>query len=293
VKRQPILYESISFVLPACNEALSVGRVVSSIKKLYSDAEIIVVDDGSTDQTAEAARASGAKVLTHLYRMGNGAAIKTGARAATGGTLVFLDADGQHSIESVAVLLNERSLGYDLVVGSRRDRASHSSLLRWVANSFYNFLASKVTGFPIEDLTSGLRLVDRSKFLSILHLLPNGFSYPTTSTMAFIRSAYQVKFVPVAVSPDATDGSHISLFKDGARFFLIIFKIGMLYSPFKFLVPMALFQLVTLILLYLPGLLDGAPKFSNGMAMLAVGAVLTLGIATLAEQVTTLMYKAQ
>jgi len=287
------LYKNISFVLPACDEARSVGRVVSSIKKLYSDAEIIVVNDGSTDETAEIARASGARVLTHLYRMGNGAAIKTGARAATGTTLVFLDADGQHSIESVARLLDERYIGYDLVVGSRVGRSSHSSFLRWVANSFYNFLASKVTGFPIKDLTSGLRLVDRSKFLSILHLLPNGFSYPTTSTMTFIRSAYQVKFVPVVVSPDKSGGSHISLFKDGARFFLIIFKIGMLYSPFKFLAPMAFLQLIAVIMLYLPGLIDGAPKFSNGMAMLAVGAVLTIGIATLAEQVTTLMYKAQ
>lgn len=281
----------VSFVIPACDEADTISDLVTLIIDLYEPHEVLVVDDGSADLTAARAEASGAKVVTHLYRMGNGAAIKTGCRAATGDTLVFMDADGQHPVDAVEKLLEHKRMGFDLVVGSRSGRENHSSFFRWIANQMYNFVASKITGFPITDLTSGMRVVDRKKFISILHLLPNGFSYPTTSTMAFIRSAYQVKFVDVPIQPDRTGSSHISIFKDGARFFLIIFKIGMLYSPFKFMAPLAIAQVLLLLTAYLPSFLQGAPQFTNGMALLAVGSVLTIGIATVAEQITTLLYK--
>ena len=284
-------YSDIEFVIPACNEAETIGRLVRELDKMYGGCSILVVDDGSVDNTGLIAREAGARVVRHNRSLGNGAAIKSGARNSIRPTLVFMDADGQHLAESAGPLLASKYDGYDLVVGSRAGREAHTSLARWFANSVYNFLSSKITGFPVTDLTSGLRVVDRDKFLSILHMLPNGFSYPTTSTMAFIRSAYQVKFVPVNIKPDTSGGSHISPIKDGSRFFLIIFKIGILYSPFKFLAPMAFLQLIVLFLLYMPGLIEGTPKFSNGMAMLAVGTVVTLGIATLAEQITTLMYR--
>ena len=281
----------LTFVIPACNEAENIAPLILEIRGAYPESEIIVVDDGSDDSTSEVSEEAGARVIRHFYRMGNGAAIKTGARAANNGTLIFMDADGQHQPSTIAPLLNEKAKGYDLVVGSRSSRKNHSSFARWLANVCYNKIASRLTGFGIRDLTSGLRVADRDKFLAILHLLPNGFSYPTTSTMAFLRSGYQVCFIDVDVKPGETKGSHISPLKDGARFFIIIFKIAMLYSPFKFLAPLALLQLALMVSLYLPGVISSAPIFTNGMALLAVGSVITLGIATLAEQVTSLMYK--
>lgn len=257
---------------------------------MHPDAEIIVVDDGSLDGTGEVARAAGATVLKHNVSLGNGAAIKAGARAASGSVLVFMDADGQHTAEHVESLLAEIRNGVDLAVGARVGRTQHSSFMRWVGNRFYNGLASLVSNTSVADLTSGFRAVRRDKFLAILHLLPNGFSYPTTSTMAFLRSGYQVAFVPVEVKP-ALKGSHIRLFRDGFRFLLIIFKIVMLYSPFKVLAPLAALQMLVGFGLYVPGLIAGVPVFTNGMALLMIGAILTLSVGVLSEQLTVLLYK--
>ena len=162
--------------------------------------------------------------------MGNGAAIKRGARAASGDVLVFMDADGQHAAEHVASLLAKLEEGYDMVVGAR-DRSGQANLHRGLANAFYNRLASWMTGHRIADLTSGFRAVRADKFREFLHLLPNGFSYPTTSTMAFFRSAYPVAYVPIPVAKRIGTNSHIRPLKDGVRFLLIIFKIASLYSP--------------------------------------------------------------
>ena len=175
---------TLSIVLPAKNEAEGLRRTLPALRLAYPDAEIIVVDDGSTDETAAVAAAAGAEVLSSPYSMGNGAAIKRGARMAGGDVLVFMDADGQHGAEHVAALLGKLDEGYYMVVGAR-ERSGQANLHRGLANAFYNRLASWMTGHQVVDLTSGFRAVRADKFREFLHLLPNGFSYPTTSTMAF------------------------------------------------------------------------------------------------------------
>src|SRR5690348_18139982 len=171
--------------------------------------------------------------------MGNGAAIKRGARAARGDVLVFMDADGQHDPADIARLLAKLDEGYDMVVGAR-DWSGQAGMGRGVANTIYNKLASWMTGFKVADLTSGFRVARADRFREFLHLLPNGFSYPTTSTMAFFRSAYPVAYVPVPVARRVGTGSHIRPLRDGLRFLLIIFKIATLYSPVKLFAPTAL-----------------------------------------------------
>ena len=232
------LADRLSIVLPAKNEAEGLRQVLPALRRDFPLAELIVVDDGSTDDTATIAGAAGARVLSAPYGMGNGAAIKRGARAATGEILVFMDADGQHGAQHIRALLEKLAEGYDMVVGAR-DRSGQANLHRGLANAFYNRLASWMTGHHVMDLTSGFRAVRADKFREFLHLLPNGFSYPTTSTMAFFRSAYPVAYVPIPVAKRVGSGSHIRPLKDGVRFLLIIFKIASLYSPLKLFVPTA------------------------------------------------------
>ncbi|HBM84441.1 MAG TPA: glycosyl transferase, partial [Halieaceae bacterium] len=228
----------ISIVIPARNEQLGLAPLLPRLRTLYPDAELIVVNDGSEDDTAAVARGAGATVVSHPYPKGNGAAIKSGARAATGDVLVFMDGDGQHDPADIASLLTPVAQGYDMVVGARSGRSSQASMARWSANTLYNRLASWMVNRRIDDLTSGFRAVNRRKFLSFLYLLPNGFSYPTTSTMAFFRAGYSVGFVPISVE-QRVGKSHISPLRDGVRFFLIIFKIGTLYSPLKVYFPLS------------------------------------------------------
>src|SRR5690554_6974303 len=222
---------NVSVVLPAKNEAAAIGSTLERIFTHVPGAEVIVVNDGSTDNTLEIAQAAGAKVVSHPYSKGNGAAIKTGARAATGEIVVFMDADGQHDPADIPRLLARLEEGHDMVVGARQ-KGSQASVGRGIANKFYNRLATYMTGHKIEDLTSGFRAVRASKFREFLYLLPNGFSYPTTSTMAFFRADYSVSYVPIHAA-QRIGKSHIKLLKDGMRFLLIIFKIGTLYSPLK------------------------------------------------------------
>ena len=281
----------LTIVLPAKNESSAIGTTVSAIRMLYPDAvqtEILVVNDGSTDSTAEAAEAAGAHVLHHPYSKGNGAAIKTGARAATGEVIIFMDADGQHDPADITRLLELIERGHDLVVGARQ-KGSQASIGRGFANGLYNRLASWMTGHKVEDLTSGFRAVRASKFREFLYLLPNGFSYPTTSTMAFFRSGYSVAYVPIHAAK-RIGKSHIRLLRDGARFFLIIFKIGTLFSPLKIFAPAALgmFLLAT-------GWYGWTwwhqGRFTNMSALLYTGSVMTFMMGLISEQITALMYK--
>jgi glycosyltransferase involved in cell wall biosynthesis len=189
----------ISVILPAKNEAESLRQTLPALWAAFPNAEVIVVDDGSTDATATVASACGARVLRSPYSMGNGAAIKRGARDATGDVLVFMDADGQHDPNLIPLLLRKLEDGFDMVVGAR-NASGQANKGRGAANAFYNRLASWMTGHHVADLTSGFRAVRADKFREFLHLLPNGFSYPTTSTMAFFRSAYPVAYVPIPVA---------------------------------------------------------------------------------------------
>ncbi len=279
---------SISFALPAKNESARVAGLVTSISWLFPAAEIIVVDDGSTDDTAALARAARAHVISHPYSKGNGAAIKTGARAASGDVIVFMDADGQHDPADIPALLARLDEGYDMVVGARQ-AGSQASLGRGLANRFYNRLASYMTGHKVEDLTSGFRAVRADKFREFLYLLPNGFSYPTTSTMAFFRAGYSVAYEPIHAAR-RVGKSHIRPLHDGLRFLLIIFKIGTLYSPLKLFAPLALTMFLLATGWYGHTLLEYG-RFTNMSALLYTGSVVTFMMGLISEQITALMYK--
>ncbi len=280
---------SISIVLPAKNEAEGLRRTLPALRSAYPDAEIIVVDDGSIDETAAVAAAASARVLSSPYSMGNGAAIKRGARAASGEVVVFMDADGQHGAEHIAALIAKLDEGYDMVVGAR-DRSGQANVHRGLANAFYNRLASWMTGHTVVDLTSGFRAVRADRFREFLHLLPNGFSYPTTSTMAFFRSAYPVAYVPIPVHRRVGTASHIRPLRDGLRFLLIIFKIATLYSPLKLFAPVALVFLA-LGLGWYGWTFATEGRFTNMSALLLSGSVIVFLIGLVSEQITSLTYK--
>lgn len=279
---------SLSIILPAKNESAAISVTITGIVALLPDAEIIVVNDGSTDNTAEVAKAAGALVISHPYSKGNGAAIKTGARAATGEIIVFMDADGQHDPADIPRLLARLEEGHDMVVGARQ-KGSQASMGRGIANGFYNRLATYMTGHKIEDLTSGFRVVRASKFREFLYLLPNGFSYPTTSTMAFFRAGYSVAYEPIHAA-QRIGKSHIKLVKDGMRFLLIIFKIGTLYSPLKLFGPIAAGLFAVATLWYGYTFVD-AGRFTNMSALLYTGSVMIFLMGLISEQITALMYK--
>ena len=228
----------LSIIIPAKNESHGLAKLLPELRKYHPGIEIIVVDDGSGDNTGSLCRKNEVTLITHPYSMGNGASIKSGARAASGDVLVFMDADGQHNPDDISSLLKKMEEGFNRVVGAR-SASSQASFGRLCANTFYNWFASIMVGQKIDDLTSGLRAVKADKFREFLHLLPNGFSYPTTCTMAFFRSGYSVGYVPIETN-DRIGKSHIRLLKDGVRFLLILFKIGTLYSPLKIFFPLSL-----------------------------------------------------
>jgi len=280
--------DSLSIILPAKNESQSLSTILPELVKSFSNAEIIVIDDSSTDDTKVICQENKVKVISHPYTMGNGAAIKTGARAARGEIIVFMDADGQHHYQDIPALLEKMDEGFDMVVGAR-SVDSHSSLIRRIGNFTYNKLASLMTGFNILDLTSGFRAVRARHFRKFLYLLPNGFSYPTTSTMAFFRSGLAVAYVPIQAGVRKGD-SHISLLKDGIRFFVIIMKVGALFSPMRLFFPVST-------LLFMTGLgyycytyfSDG--RFTNMSALLFTSSIITFLIGLVSEQVSSLHYK--
>lgn len=278
---------SLSIILPARNEAEGLKSFLPRLRKQQPDAEIIVVNDGSTDNTAEVCLACGVYVVTHPYSMGNGAAIKSGARHASGDILVFMDADGQHQPEDIPRLLAYINKGYDMAVGAR-DGDSQASKARGFGNALYNKLASYMTGRDIKDLTSGFRAVKTDKFREFLHLLPNGFSYPTTCTMAFFRSGYSVIYEPIK-APPRIGKSHLNIARDGVRFLLIIFKIGTLHSPLKLFLPISLSFFLTGVAYYVYTL-TSIGRFTNMSALLFTTSTIIFLIGLVSEQITALIY---
>lgn len=285
---------NLSIVLPAKNEAAAIGSTVERIQAQLpqmlkkGQIEILVVNDGSNDNTTAIAMAAGARVVHHPYSKGNGAAIKTGARAAQGQIIVFMDADGQHDPADIPRLLEKLEEGYDMVVGARQ-KGSQASIGRGLANGLYNRLASWMTGHRVEDLTSGFRAVRADKFREFLYLLPNGFSYPTTSTMAFFRAGYSVAYLPIHAAKRIGQ-SHIRLLRDGMRFLLIIFKIGTLFSPLKIFAPVALLMFLVASSWY-AWTWWSYGRFTNMSTLLYTGSVITFMMGLISEQITALMYK--
>ncbi|MGH8476028.1 MAG: glycosyltransferase family 2 protein [Methylococcales bacterium] len=277
-----------SLVLPARNESAGLQKLLPKLVKDYPGAEIIVVNDGSSDDTEQNCKAYLVKVLSHPYSMGNGSAIKTGARQAAHDTIVFMDADGQHDPDDIPRLLGKMEEGYDMVVGARQP-STHASWIRRLANHVFNTLASLMTGYRIQDLTCGFRAVRARHFRKFLYLLPNGFSYPTTSTMAFFRSGFPVAYVPIKATR-RQGKSHIKLFRDGCRFMVIILKIGALFSPMRLFLPVAGALFLTGFLYYVYTYhITG--RFTNMSALLFAASLLTFLIGLLSEQVSSLHYR--
>ncbi|MFZ5560657.1 MAG: glycosyltransferase family 2 protein [Pseudomonadota bacterium] len=283
-----IAQPQLSIILPAKNEAGGLRHTLPALKQLFPAAQILVVNDGSTDGTLNVCREFGVDVVTHAYSKGNGAAIKSGARTARGDILVFMDADGQHRPEDIPRLLQRMAEGYDMVVGAR-SRASQAGAHRAAANGLYNVLASWIVDQRVDDLTSGFRAVKAHLFRQFLYLLPNGFSYPTTITMSFFRAGYSVAYEPI-VAPERIGKSHIRLGRDGLRFFIIIFKIGTLYSPLKLFVPISAVFFLTGFSYYVYTLLT-THRFTNMSALLFITSILVFLIGLVSEQISTLNYK--
>lgn len=277
----------LSIVIPAKNEAAAIADVVATAKSAYPDAEVIVVDDGSTDATAKKAEDSGATVIRHPESLGNGAAAKSGARAASGEFIAFMDGDGQHDAHDLERLIEKLGEGYQMVIGAR-DSGSHANIGRLYANGLYNALASLVSGRRILDLTSGFRVVRATLFKEFLYLLPNGFSYPTTITMAFLRSGFPVYFEPIKAA-ERKGKSHIRPIRDGVRFLVIIFKIATLYSPLKVFLPVSGLFFATGLGYYAYTYFT-AGRFTNMSMLVFSASVIIFLIGLISEQITALTY---
>jgi len=279
--------KKVSVIIPAYNEAQSIGDLVSKTRALYPDFEIIVINDGSTDDTGSVAKNSGATVYSHPYNIGNGAAVKSGIRIASGNILVFMDGDGQHDPDDIAKLL-EHFPEFDMVVGAR-SKADHASLGRTFGNTAYNWLASYVAKFRVEDLTSGFRAVKADIAHNLLYLLPNTYSYPTTLTLSVLRNGRTVKYVPVKAKKRRSGKSGISMFRDGVRFFMIIIKICTLYSPFRIFLPVSFLTFLTGLFYYLYTLLSWG-RFTNMSALLFTTSIVIFMMGLISEQICQMRF---
>jgi glycosyltransferase involved in cell wall biosynthesis len=278
----------ISVIIPAYNEEGGIGDLISRLHTVMGSVgrsyEVLVVDDCSADDTAGTAQRAGARIVRHPYNIGNGAAVKTGIRNARGEILVMLDADGQHPPEYIPELL-EKVIQYHMAVGART-KSSDTSIHRDLANTVYNWLATYVSGRRIDDLTSGFRAVRAHVAREFVSLLPNTFSYPTTITLATIRSGYSLTYVPIKAAKRAAHSkSKIRLVRDGSRFLLIIFKIATLFSPMKIFLPASV---LTFLLglgygLYKVVVLDG--RYGPTSALMMTFSVLMFLIGLVSEQI--------
>ena len=277
----------ISLIIPAYNESATIGDVVSKVKTLYPDFEVIVVNDGSTDDTGAIAEESGAAVYSHPYNIGNGAAIKAGIRIATGDILVFMDGDGQHNPEDIGRLL-EKMETFDMAVGARTGD-SETSFHRTMANRIYNWFASYMCKRRIEDLTSGFRAIKGDIARRFIDLLPNTFSYPTTITMAVVRSGLSLTYVPITALR-RTGKSKIKLISDGSRFFLIMIKIGTLFSPMRIFLPVSTIMFFIGICYGLLKIFVFGGRYGPTSAMLMTVSIVIFMVGLVSEQVAQLRF---
>jgi glycosyltransferase involved in cell wall biosynthesis len=278
-----------SIVIPALNEAASIAAVIDALRRVAAWHEILVVDDGSADDTASRAAAAGARVVRHPYNKGNGAAVKTGIRHATGRFILIIDADGQHSAADalrVVSYIDE----YDLVVGARTNK-TQASLARRLGNAMLNALASYLTERPIPDLTSGLRAARRDCLVEFLHLIPNGFSTPTTTTLAFMKAGYSVRFEPIAAARRSSPGnSKIRLSSDGVGFFLILLKVITIFSPLRIFVPISTATFLVGAA-YAAWTIATQSHVTNSSVLLILLSVVILLVGLVSEQISSLRFE--
>lgn len=279
---------NVSIIIPAYDEAQSIAAVVRKIVATYPEFEIIVVNDGSNDDTAAIAAECGAIVHNHPYNMGNGAAIKSGIRIATGDILVFMDGDGQHDSDNIGKLIEHMPL-IDMVVGARAGK-QHASWARAMGNRALNRLATFVAKFPVQDLTSGFRAIKSDLARQLLYLLPNTYSYPTTLTLGVLRSGRSVKYIPVSVHQREQGKSKIKLFKDGLKFFMIITKICALYSPLRIFLPISLVMFLLGSGYYLYTFWRWS-RFTNMSALLFTTSVLIFLLGLISEQICQMRFE--
>lgn len=282
---------SISVIIPAYNEAQIVGDVVRGVVNVLQHTrepfEVLVIDDGSTDETARTAEGAGATVIRHPYNIGNGAAVKTGIRNARGELLVMLDGDGQHAPEDIPRLLAKIG-SYDMVVGARTPK-SETGVHRDLANSLYNWLATYICGRRIEDLTSGFRVIKARIARGFAYLLPNTFSYPSTITLAVVRSGYSLAYVPVEAA-QRVGRSKIRLLRDGSRFLLIILRIATIFSPMKVFLPASGLMFLLGFGYGLYKVLVLGSRYGPTSAMLMTMAILVFMVGLVSEQVAQLRF---
>lgn len=282
------LTPTLSVVIPAKNEAAGLRVLLPQLLALGVADEIIVVDDGSSDDSVAVCRTYPVVVISHPHSLGNGAAVKTGIRAARSDLVALMDADGQHRAEDLPLLLQRIAEGHDMVVGAR-NWDGHAGAHRGLANVLFNRLASWMVGRTVADLTSGFRVAKRALLKRFLYLMPNGFSYPTTTTMSFFRSGYSVAYQPVTVL-QRSGASHIRPVRDGVKFLLIIFRIAVLYSPLKLFLPVSAFCFLCGLVYYIYTY-HFFSRFTNMSALLFSTSVLVFLMGLISEQITMLNYR--
>ena len=279
---------NVDIIIPAFNEGKNIGNLVSELKKLYPDYTVIVIDDGSSDETSSEAEKAGAEVYRHPYNIGNGAAIKSGMRVASGDVLVFMDGDSQHHPEDVHRLL-EPLPEFDMVVGER-PKGGQASFSRAVGNQFYNWFASYVAKFPIKDLTSGFRAVKAPIAKQFLSLLPNTYSYPSTLTLGVLRSGRSLTYVPIDIRKRKMGKSGIRLFRDGVKFFMIITRICTLYSPMRVFLPVSFAMFGSGLANYMYTFFTQG-RFTNMSVFLFIAAILVFMMSLISEQICQMRFE--
>ena len=278
----------VSIIIPANNEAQTIGELINKTKALYPDFEVIVVNDGSTDETGAVAKDAGAIVYSHPYNIGNGAAIKSGIRIASGEILLFMDGDGQHNPEDIKRLIKWLP-DYDMVVGAR-PKGHQASWVRALGNKIFNWLASYVSKFAVEDLTSGFRAIKSDVAHNLLYLLPSTYSYPTTLTLGVLRNGKSVKYISIEIQGRQKGKSKIQVFRDGVRFFMIITKICGLYSPLRIFLPVSFMMFCLGLGHYLYTFLTSG-RFTNMSALLFTTSVLIFMMGLISEQISQMRFE--
>ena len=278
----------VSVIIPAYNEAETIRDVIIKVKEIDPEFEIIVVNDGSKDLTGEIAREAGAIVYSHPYNIGNGASIKSGIRIASGDILVFIDGDGQHDPNDIAKML-QYFPEYDMVVGAR-SKTSQVSIFRGFGNRMLNWLAGYVAKFRVQDLTSGFRAVKAEIAQSLLYLLPNTYSYPTTMTLGVLRNGKSLKYLPINAEKRKKGKSNISISRDGVRFFMIITKICALYSPFRIFLPVSFFIFLIGFIYYLVTFFTYG-RFTNMSALLFTTSIIVFFMGIISEQISQMRFE--